>query len=95
MAAFPLTPAQLRFEVERVRRMDSDSLVIGLHAPGPWRGEDEDEVILGDRRYVVVRADSALEFREALAGAGNPTDLTASSASPGALSSSAWSQSRG
>jgi PglZ domain len=67
MADFPLTTHQLRFEVDRVRRMDSDALVIGLHADGPWRGEDE--VNLGDRRYAVVRADSALEFREALAGA--------------------------
>jgi hypothetical protein len=68
MAAFPLTPQQLRSELERVRRKDREdgdaSLVIGLHAPGPWRGDDE--VNLGDRLYAVVRADTALEFREAL-----------------------------
>ena len=69
MAAFPLTPNQLRFEVERVRRKDGEngdeSLVIGFHATGPWRGESE--VNLDGRRYAVVRADSSLEFREALA----------------------------
>ncbi len=69
MAAFPLTTHQLRFEVERVRRKDREneyeSLVIGFHATGPWRGESE--VNLDGRRYAVVRADSALEFREALA----------------------------
>jgi hypothetical protein len=68
MAAFPLTTHQLRFEVERVRRKDrengDESLVIGFHATGPWRGESE--VNLDGRQYAVVRADSALEFREAL-----------------------------
>jgi len=71
MGTFPLTPHQLRFEVDRIRRRDresgEESLVIGLHAPGPWRGDAE--VNLGDRRYAVVRADTALEFRDALAGA--------------------------
>ena len=49
-------------------------MIIGLQAPGPWRGDAE--VNLGDRHYAVVRADSALEFREALAEAeagGRPT----------------------
>ena len=71
MAAFPLTSQQLRFEVDRVRRNDrengDESLVIGFRAPGPWRGDAE--VNLDGRRYSVVRADTALEFREALAGA--------------------------
>ena len=78
MATFPLTSHQLRFEVDRVRRKDrengDESLVIGLQALGPWRGDAE--VNLGDRRYAVVRVDSALEFREALAEAesgGRPT----------------------
>ena len=32
MAAPPLTPHQLRFEVARVRQKDPEALVIGLHA---------------------------------------------------------------
>jgi hypothetical protein len=71
MATFPLTAHQLRFEVERVRRKDQEngdeSLVIGFHAPGHWLGAADLDV--GDCLYAVVRANSALEFREALVGA--------------------------
>jgi hypothetical protein len=67
MAAPPLTPHQLRFEVARARQKDPDALVVGLHAPGPWAGGGELE--LDDRNFAVVRADTVLEVREALAEA--------------------------
>ena len=63
----PLSQHQLRFEVTRVHQKDRDALVIGLHAPGHWAGDDELE--LDDRRFAVVRADTVLEVREALAEA--------------------------
>ena len=69
MAAPPLKPYQLQHEIGRVCQKDSDpdAMVIGLHAPGDWQGDGE--LIVDDRRFAVVRADTVLEFREALAGA--------------------------
>ena len=74
MAAPPLTPHQLRFEVARVRQKDPEALVIGLHAQGRWDGDGE--LSLGECRLAVVRADTVLEVREALVDAeahGRPT----------------------
>ena len=52
MTATPLSQHQLRFEVTRVHQKDPDALVIGMHAPGHWAGDDELE--LDDRRFAVV-----------------------------------------
>lgn len=67
MAAPPLMPHQLRFEIARVRQKDPDALVVGLRAPGRWEGDGE--LSLSDRSYAVIRADTVLEVREALAEA--------------------------
>jgi hypothetical protein len=69
MAAPPLKPYQLEQEIKRVCQKDSDpdALVIGLQAPGAWQGDGE--LIVDDRRFAVVRADTVLAVREALATA--------------------------
>ena len=67
MSAVPVTAHQLRSEVARVLQKEPDALVIGLHAAGPWQGDGE--LDLGERRFAVVRADTVLEVREALADA--------------------------
>jgi hypothetical protein len=68
-AAPPLTPSQLAHEIERACRKepDPDVLVIGLQTPATWRGDGE--LSVGDRHYAVVRADTVLAVREALAEA--------------------------
>lgn len=67
MPAVALTPYQLRSKVASVLQRDPEAQVIGLHATGDWRGDDE--LDLGERRFAVVRADTVLEVREALADA--------------------------
>jgi hypothetical protein len=68
-AAPPLTPSQLAHEIERAGRKeaDPDVLVIGLQTPAVWQGDGD--LSVGDRRYAVVRADTVLAVREALAEA--------------------------
>ena len=67
MSAVPVTAHQVRSKVAWVLQKDPDALVIGLHAAGPWQGDGE--LDLGERRFAVVRADTVLEVREALADA--------------------------
>ena len=67
MSAVPVTAHQVRSKVAWVLQKEPDALVIGLHAAGPWQGDGE--LDLGERRFAVVRADTVLEVREALADA--------------------------
>ena len=62
-----MTAHQVRSKVAWVLQKEPDALVIGLHAAGPWQGDGE--LDLGERRFAVVRADTVLEVREALADA--------------------------
>ena len=74
MSAVPVTAHQVRSKVAWVLQKEPDALVIGLHAAGPWQGDGE--LDLGERRFAVVRADTVLEVREALADAEAPTRPT-------------------
>src|SRR4051812_17934882 len=65
MSSVALTSYQLRSKVASVLQRDPEAQVIGLHATGEWRGDVE--LDLGERRFAVVRADTVLEVREALA----------------------------
>ena len=67
MSAVPVTAHQVRSKVAWVLQKEADALVVGLHAAGPWQGDGE--LDLGERRFAVVRADTVLEVREALADA--------------------------
>ena len=67
MSAVPVTAQQVRSKVAWVLQKESDALVVGLHAAGSWQGGAE--LDMGERRFVVVRADTVLEVREALADA--------------------------
>ena len=67
MSAVPVTAHQVRSKVAWVLQKEPDALVVGLHAAGPWQGDGE--LDLGERRFAVVRADTVLEVREALADA--------------------------
>ncbi|MBV8235874.1 MAG: BREX-2 system phosphatase PglZ [Acidimicrobiia bacterium] len=64
MSAATLTPHQLRHHVAQVHRRDPDARVIGLHVPGDWKGDGA--LDLDEACFTVVRADTVLEFREAL-----------------------------
>jgi hypothetical protein len=67
MSAVPVTVYQVQNKVAWVLRKESDALVVGLHAAGPWQGDGE--LDLDECRFVVVRADTVLEVHEALADA--------------------------
>jgi hypothetical protein len=69
MTAPPLKPYQLEQEIRRVcqKECDPDELVIGVHSDGEWQGDGE--LLVGDRRFAVVRADTVLAVREVLATA--------------------------
>src|SRR4051812_17817488 len=67
MSAVPVTAHQVRSKVAWVLQKEPDALVVGLHAAGPWQGDGE--LDLGERKFAVVRADTVLEVREALADA--------------------------
>ena len=65
----PLKPYQLEQEVRRVcqKECDPDALVVGVQAAGEWQGDGE--LLVDDRRFAVVRADTVLAVREVLATA--------------------------
>src|SRR3954471_21226420 len=67
MSAVPVTTHQVRSKVAWVLQKEPDALVVGLHAAGPWQGDGD--LDLGERRFAVVRADTALGGREGLADA--------------------------
>ena len=67
MSAVPVTANQIRSKVAWVLQKEFDALVVGLHAAGSW--QDEGELEMNGRRFVVIRADTVLEVREALADA--------------------------
>src|SRR6185312_4483515 len=67
MSAVPVTVHQVRSKVAWVLQKEPDALVVGLHAAGRWQGDGE--LDLGECKFAVVRADTVLEVREALADA--------------------------
>ena len=69
MSASPLKPYQLEQEIRRVSQKESDldALVIGVRAEDEWQGDGE--LSVDERRFAVVRADTVLAVREAMATA--------------------------